>query len=98
MLEVPDPGRSVGDAVRVRVMARDVSVTLDKPGRTSIRNILPAAVESIDETGEDANVMVRLNAGGNRLLARITRRSLSELGLEPGTAVYAQVKAAAVIV
>ena len=98
VLEVPNPGRSVGDAVRVRVMARDVSVTLDKPGRTSIRNILSATVESIDETGEEANVMVRLNAGGNRILARITRRSLAELGLEPGTAVYAQVKAAAVIV
>lgn len=97
-LEVPDPGRSAGDTVRVRVLARDVSLTLDEPGRTSIRNIIPAVVESIDETGEEANVLVRLAAGENKLLSRITRRSLSELGLVPGTALFAQIKAAAVIV
>lgn len=96
--EITGPSRPVGSGVRVRVLARDVSVCLEKPERTSIRNVFPAAVEAVEETGEESAVMLKLRVkGGSRLLSRVTRRSVSELGLAPGAEVYAQVKAAAII-
>ncbi|MFU0841522.1 MAG: hypothetical protein ACFWTZ_02680 [Burkholderia sp.] len=92
------PSHPIGESVRVRVLARDVSVCLEKPERTSIRNIFPASLEAVEETGEESAVMLKLRVkGGCRLLARVTRRSVSELGLAPGMDVYAQVKAAAII-
>ncbi len=83
-----------GTPVRVRVLARDVSLTLDPPQRTSILNIVAARVAELSEDGP-AQVMVRLDAGGPALLARVTRRSAEALGLQPGLAVYAQVKSVA---
>ena len=86
----------VGDIVRLRVAARDVSLTLERQTGTSILNLFPATVEDIVQDGR-AQSMVRLVAGGVTLLSRITTRSAFELGLEPGRSVYAQVKAVALL-
>jgi molybdate transport system ATP-binding protein len=40
-------------------------------------------------------MLVRLDAGGVPLIARITRKSRDLLGLAPGTPVYAQIKSVA---
>ena len=91
------PGRDVGLGARrvVRVMARDVSLTLSHHADTSILNILPVTVVALaDDT--PGHVMVRLAAGGSTLLARITRRSADALGLRPGLGVQAQIKGAAI--
>lgn len=93
-LSVPSTGLEVGDAVRVRVLARDVSIALEAPERTSIQNAVPAEVVDVDSTG-DAMAQVTLSVGGQRLLARVTRRAVSVLGLEPGARVFALVKSAA---
>jgi molybdate transport system ATP-binding protein len=90
------PTPPAGSRVRLRVLARDVSLTLERQGGTSILNIFPATVEALAEEGP-AQVMVRLDAGGVPLLARITRRSESVLGLQPGKAVFAQIKALALL-
>jgi molybdate transport system ATP-binding protein len=42
-------------------------------------------------------VMVSLNAGGTRLLSRITRKSAIAMGLQPGRAIYAQIKGVAIL-
>lgn len=70
---------------------KDISITLDKPSRTSILNILPCRVVAIKAKGE-ATVRVQLNLGTQSLWAEITQRSCRELGLEIGDAVWAQVK------
>jgi molybdate transport system ATP-binding protein len=93
-LAVPRRDLVPGTAVRVGVHARDISLTLDPPGRTSILNVVAATVTELAADGE-AGVLVRLDAGGVPLLARITRKSRDQLGLEPGAAVYAQVKSLA---
>ncbi|MGD8615496.1 MAG: molybdenum ABC transporter ATP-binding protein [Gammaproteobacteria bacterium] len=90
------PTPPVGSRVRLRVLARDVSLTLERQVGTSILNIFPATVEALGGEGP-AQVMVRLDAAGVPLLARITRRSESVLGLRPGKAVFAQVKALALL-
>lgn len=84
-----------GRAVRLRIAARDVSLTLAPQEGTSILNILPAVVRELAPTGS-AQVTVRLDAGGVPLLARVTGKSAQALGLRPGLAVFAQVKSVAV--
>lgn len=86
----------VGQAVRVRVQARDVSISLLQPASTSVQNIFAAAVVDLahDSPGQ---VMVALDVGGTRLLARLTQKSVESLALVPGTPVFAQVKGVAVL-
>ena len=85
----------VGQRVRVRLMARDISLTLKQQSDTSILNILPATVESVSEQG--AQVVVRLSISGSAILSRITRKSAAALGLAPGSGVYAQIKSVAIL-
>lgn len=83
--------------VRVRILARDVSIALEKSQHTSINNILPARIVSIDATPHSPQALLRLDLGGAIILARITRRSVALLDLKPETQVYAQVKSVALM-
>jgi molybdate transport system ATP-binding protein len=94
---VRDGGHAIGQAVRVRILARDVSLALARHTGTSILNILPAVVVEIAPDAHPAQALVRLDMGGSPLLARLTRRSAAALGLAPGQSVYAQVKAVALL-
>jgi molybdate transport system ATP-binding protein len=85
-----------GQKVRLRVLARDVSLTLQPQTGTSILNIFPASVDSIMPEGE-AQVTVRLLVGDAALLARITRKSADALDLQPGKQLYAQAKSVALL-
>lgn len=86
----------IGRRVRLRVLARDVSLTLQPQSGTSILNIFRARVDEVIETGP-AQVLVRLDIAGIPLLARITRKSASALEIAPGKSVCAQVKAVALL-
>ena len=96
-LWVRDSGVPVGQHVRVRILARDVSIALDAHTDSSILNILPATVEQLADDTHPALALVRLNAGGVPLVARITRRSAVRLQLRPGQTVWAQIKAVALV-
>ncbi len=87
---------AIGSPVRLRLAARDVSLTLERQQGTSILNILPAVVDEIS-LDDDAQVTVRALAEGVPLLARITRKSALELGLQPGMQVFAQIKGIALL-
>lgn len=87
---------SKGESVRLRIAARDVSLTLEHQKNTSILNIIPVTVDAISKE-DSAQVTVRLLAGDVSLLSRITRKSAAELKLKPGNPVYAQVKSIALI-
>lgn len=88
---------ALGARVRVRVLARDVSVALSRPVDSSILNILPATVAAVHEE-DAASVMLRLTLpDGSALLARLTRRSVLALGLQTGQTVFAQIKGAALL-
>ena len=94
----PAPKDRIGARRRLRVIAGDVSLTRERPGPSSILNVLPARVIShaVVETNE---IVVSIGLGadgqGERLLARLTRKSWETLGFADGLAVYAQVKAVA---
>jgi molybdate transport system ATP-binding protein len=94
-LEIPDVEALPGEQVRVRVRARDVSIALARPAGLSIRNVLSGTV--IELAGDEgSSVDVRLDLHGTALLARITRKSALELGLRPGLAVFALIKAVSI--
>lgn len=86
-----------GQRLRFRVHARDVSLALTRAEGSSITNLLPARVEALAAADTPAHVLVRLDAGGTPLLARITRRSADQLGLAPGLPLWAQIKAVALL-
>lgn len=85
-----------GTAVRLCVLARDVSLTLQRQTDTSILNIFPATIEEISLEGS-AQVVIRLNLNGSTLLAKVTRKSATQLALEPGKSLYVQVKSVALV-
>jgi len=88
---------AIGTRVRCRIHARDVSLALERPRGSSITNILPARVDAVGPSGTPGQVLVRLLVGDTALLARITERSRRELAIAPGGAVWAQVKAVALL-
>ena len=94
---VADAGLAVGHAVRVRVLARDVSLALAPPQGSSIQNLLPCTVRALGVGAHPSQALVQLACGGSLLLARITRRAVHELALAEGSAVWAQVKSAALV-
>ena len=96
-LWVNDSGLALGKHVRVRVLAKDVSITLAEPVNTSIQNHLPGIVESIPENPHPSQALVRIQCDQTLILSRVTRKSIALLGLQAGTRVWVQVKAVAVI-
>ena len=97
-LMVSKTGFSVGDQLRVRIPARDVSITREPARETSILNILECTVQGITDPGEGPAAMVSLACGRQTLLARITRLSLHQLALGQGDRVYAQIKGVALMI
>ncbi len=85
-----------GTQVRIRIQARDVSVSLQKPEQTSVLNILPATVVAMVEDGP-GQVLLGLQLGTTRLLSRISQLSAKRLGIAPGMALYAQIKGVAMV-
>ena len=93
-----DHGVVLGKSVRVRVLARDVSVSLGKSTDSSILNILPGAVSALGEGEHPAQALVRITLdGGEAILARLTHRSIEQLGLAPGKRVWTQIKTVALM-
>ena len=94
---VRDDGMVLGQSVRLRVLARDVSITLQQPNDTSIQNHLPARVDSITNDAHPSQALVRLHCGASVLLARVTQRAAASLALREGASVWVQVKSVAVM-
>ncbi len=82
--------------VRLRVSARDVSLTQELQTDTSILNIFSAIVDEIVPEGQ-SQVMVRLKIKEVTMLSCITRKSAELLKLNPGKKVYAQIKSVALL-
>ncbi len=80
--------------LRIRIQASDVSLVLQPPQQTSIRNVLRAKVANCyDDNGQ---VEVQLEIGGRTLWARISPWARDELSIKPGLWLYAQVKSVSI--
>jgi len=92
-----DGGHDIGRAVRLRVLARDVSIATQEPQGSSIQNVIAAVVEETAPDLHPSQVMVKLRCGESVLLARITARAADSLALARGQRVWAQMKSVALV-
>jgi molybdate transport system ATP-binding protein len=93
-LRVPYIDMRLGTRLRVRIRARDVMIALSPPDGLSALNVLPGIVAEVGRA-DGPIVEIRLDCAGEALVARLTRRSVETLGLEPGREVYAVIKSIA---
>ncbi|WP_166264598.1 molybdenum ABC transporter ATP-binding protein [Marinobacter caseinilyticus] len=96
-LWVKDTGQALGSSIRLRILARDVSVALSVHDDHSILNTLPATVGERVPTGHPAMTLVKLMVGQTPVLSRLTALSASNLALEPGKRVWLQIKSVALL-
>ncbi|MEP3275939.1 MAG: molybdenum ABC transporter ATP-binding protein [Stappiaceae bacterium] len=93
-LELPGANAPVGQEVRLRIRARDVSIATQDPEGVSIRNRLRGTVEALRlEEGPYAEVVCRV--GTQKIRARLTRASAHDLGLVIGLPVFVLIKSIA---
>ncbi|GEM76392.1 molybdenum ABC transporter ATP-binding protein ModC [Vibrio sagamiensis] len=90
----------LGSFIRLQVRSSDVSISLEKPGATSIRNVLLGEVTSIVGAGcskESHSVTVLLElAHSCYMSANLTKWAVADLNLQVGNKVYVQVKGVAI--
>ncbi|MEL6480918.1 MAG: molybdenum ABC transporter ATP-binding protein [Pseudomonadota bacterium] len=94
-LLLPRVAAAPGARLRIRIAAQDVILSRTPPEGLSALNILAVRVTAL-RPGAGPGAMVQLDAGGDSLLARITKRSAERLALAPGTGCFAIAKAVSV--
>jgi molybdate transport system ATP-binding protein len=91
---VPSIELPIGREFRIRIRARDVSISLEDPKFISINNVLPGIIKELGkESGDLIDVLIDVGAP---IWARVSRSSLSRLELTPGKHVFAMIKAVAI--
>jgi molybdate transport system ATP-binding protein len=94
---VRDADLPIGHHVRVRILARDVSLSLAHQDGTSIQNLLQGTVADMADDTHPALSLVRVEVGGTSIVARLTKRAAAALDLATGKSVWVQIKAVALI-
>ena len=97
-LMVSAPGFAKGDQVRVKIPARDVSVSRERSLSSSILNVIECRITSMTQVKGDPTSLIRLTTGDQTLLARVTRKSVDDLSLKEGESVFAQIKGVALMI
>lgn len=97
ILHIPRIELSAAQPVRLRIRARDVSLCLQRPQQSSILNVLPAQILDISQQIRQGSRSVKLEVGGETLLAKVSEYSVQLLKLAPGQQVFAQIKSVALI-
>lgn len=94
---IPEISGQIGDYVRCRILASDVSVCLVKPAQTSILNVVKGKLRKIEDSVRGGEkILVITLSNGQSLLSVITERSLAQLDLKPNIKLWAQIKAVAI--
>jgi molybdate transport system ATP-binding protein len=92
-----DLGIPVGRRVRVRILARDVSLASERPVQTSIQNLLYGRVDAIADDEHPGVCLVRVKVGDSILIARLTKRAAAMLGATIGRELWLQIKSVALM-
>ncbi|ARU56850.1 molybdate ABC transporter ATPase [Oleiphilus messinensis] len=104
-LWLKDSGDPLQTKVRVRVLARDVSIAMGCETKSSILNRIPAEVTDIAVDHDSSMVLIQLRLttrddqsfDSTYVVSRVTRRSAHHLDLKKGDCVWAQVKSVALV-
>jgi molybdate transport system ATP-binding protein len=84
---------SEGDASVAELSSKDIILFKQHPEAISARNLLECSVRSLFSSGR--KIGVELDCAGNTLIAEVVQDAVDELGITPGSALYAAVKASA---
>jgi len=87
-------GAKVDDSIRLHIRAGDVALATAQPDGLSFRNVLRGEISEIASKDDSAFAIVSIRINGGSLRSHITRHAVAELGLQPGTRVYALLKTA----
>ena len=90
--QIPQPP---GKTVRIRIAAHDVILSRARPSGLSALNMIDGTISAI-RPGAGPGAIVSLDTAAGRILARITRRSATALGLAEGVTCCAVIKSVAV--
>ena len=96
-LLLEDQGHQVNDSIRVRINANDVSISKDASHNSSILNRIAATITSIEETPNSAKALVSADVEGIEIVARVTKKSISDLALAHSQQVWLQIKSVAIL-
>lgn len=91
LVRVPKLDAEPGSAVRLRIRARDVMVAIESPRGLSALNVFAGRIAAV-QSHDGPLAEVRIDCGGDVIVASITRQSLEGLGLKQGQDAYAVVK------
>lgn len=95
---LPRIDNPIGAQVRVRIRARDVSLSLSQPDGVSELNVFKGRIMEIDHPPSDDSppqIDIRVDIGVP-LWVRITRRAVRDLDLREGSEVYTLVKSTSI--
>lgn len=94
-IELPGVAAPLGTTVRLHVLAQDVILSRKRPEGLSSVNILPVTINAV-RSGDGPGAAISLDAGGDRLLARVTARAVQDLDLTTGLSCFAVIKATSI--
>jgi molybdate transport system ATP-binding protein len=93
-LYVPQIDVAVGARARLRIRARDVMIALRPPEQISALNVIPGRITAASPVGP-GSVLIDIDCAGDRIAARLTKKSVDALGLRPGLDIFAVLKSVA---
>ena len=96
-LWVRDQGLQQHQPVRLRLLARDISLSAEPVNNSTIQNQLQGVIETLAPDQHPAQCLVKIRCNDCLLLARVTYRALDRLKLGLGASVWCLVKTAAVM-
>ena len=103
-LLLANTGAGIGDNIRIRILAKDVSISREQQAQSSIVNRIACRIKAFEVTASATNMQLQLVIEGNQtisddayLMATITRYSLEQLNLQINDLVYAQIKAVSIV-
>lgn len=96
-LWLQDQNQSIGKAVRIRVLASDVSLSLKDENESTILNRLEGRVAGIEINQSGATALVTIELMRTEIVAQVTRKSIDDLFLMVGMKIWAQIKSVAIL-
>ncbi|MEE2684028.1 MAG: molybdenum ABC transporter ATP-binding protein [Pseudomonadota bacterium] len=94
-ISIPKFNLDNGKKIRLNINSKDVAISTILPKGLSIRNVLKAEIESINNL-EDFLVEINLKINKKYIKAKITKKSYEDLSLKKGQEVYALIKSVSV--
>ncbi len=89
---VPAVDAPLDSEVRLRIRARDVTLASAEPQDLSTRNVIKGILAELIAEPDTAFAETLIDIGGARLRARVTRKAIDDLRLQPGDEVFALIK------